>query len=73
MQGFKRLEMVIRGSVIGSKINGFISCKINFCPYYFTVWDLVGKWLGNYVILKGYEDTTSMDASVFSDGVIVGW
>ena len=25
------------GSVVPGKVNGFISCKLNFCPHYITV------------------------------------
>ena len=45
MQGFKRLEMVSGGSVVGGKVNGFISCKMNFCPHSFQLLEVKDNML----------------------------
>ena len=49
-----RARLVVRGSVIGGKVNGFISCKMNCCPYYFTVRVQVGQRLGNILLYTIY-------------------
>ena len=73
MENFKGLEVVIWGSIIRCKVYAFVSCKVNFCPNYFTIRVYILEGFRNNVVTEGYKDSSAVDIPVLSYGLIVGW